>query len=115
MRVKLHILLDAEEHLDLTVNAIKLNNKYSYKENDVSVSVEIKDNVLFINRKTSEYDILLELDKNKKTTSHYSVFGGTKRFCLNTKVKKLKYNDSMIEVIYNLEGNEFKYKLEVIS
>lgn len=115
MRVKLHVLLDAEEHLDLTVNGIKLENTYKYKENNVSVSVKIEDNILFINRKTNEYDVELILDKNKETVSYYSVFGAAKKFSLNTKVKKLKYNDSMIEVIYDLEGNEFKYKLEVVS
>ena len=115
MRVKLHVLLDAEEHIDLTVNGIKKDNDYKYMENGISVSIKIKNNILYITRKTKEYNIELELDKNKITTSYYSVFGGTKKFALNTKVKKLKYNDSMIEVVYNLEGNDFKYKLEVIS
>lgn len=115
MRVKLHLLLDGEKHLDLTLNAVKSGNTYKYKEKDTLVSIKIEKDILYINRKTNDYDIKLVLDKNKETKSSYSVFGGFKKFALNTKVKKLKYNDSMIEVIYDLEGNIFKYKLEVIS
>ena len=58
--------------------------------------------------------IYVSFDKNCNTESTYTVFGGTKKFILNTITNKLKISDNKIELEYSLEGNKFKYLLEVV-
>ena len=113
MKVILHIFLDGDDTLDLDVKGIKSDNNYKYKENNIMVNLKIKDDIVYLNRKCSEYDIKLVFDKNRVTDSTYTVFGGMKAFILKTKTKKLIVNDNIIEIEYDLEGNKFKYLLEV--
>lgn len=112
--IKLHIMLKGEENLDFITDGIKKNNKITYKENNILVSVNILKNKIKMNRKCSEYEINLLFDKNKDTISTYSVFGGLKKFDLNTKTKNLIITEDKIIIEYNLEGNDFKFTLEVI-
>ena len=64
-------------------------------------------------RECNEYKINIIFEKNKKTISTYQVFGGSKIFDLETITKKLKIEDNKIEINYELEGNAFKYVLEM--
>lgn len=113
--IKLHIVLKGEENLDFITDGIKKNNKITYKENNILVNVSIFKNKIIMNRKCNEYEIELLLEDKKKTISTYSVFGGTKKFDLETKTKKLVIMDDRIDVEYNLEDNDFKFTLEVIK
>ena len=83
-------------------------------ENNISVTVKTDNDKLYINRTCNEYSINLAFDKMKKTKSTYTVFGGTKNFSLDTITNKLKINDNKIELEYEIEGNIFKYLLEVV-
>lgn len=112
--IKLHIMLKGEENLDFITDGIKNNNKITYKENDVLVCINVLKNKIKMNRKCNEYEIDLLFEKSKDTISTYSVFGGLKKFDLVTKTKKLLITDDKIIVDYNLEGNDFKFILEVI-
>lgn len=112
--IKLHIILEGESNLDFITNGVKKNNKITYKENDILVSIVILKNKIKINRSCNEYHIDLILDSNKETVSTYSVFGGSKKFDLNTKTNKLLITDEKIISEYNIEGNDFKFILEVI-
>ena len=110
--LKAHLLSD-EENLNIEVYGIKTNNKIIYKENDITVTILIFDNKIEMNRSCNDYKINLNFEKNKKTISTYQVFSGTKIFDLETITKKLKIEDKVIEINYILEGNGFKYKLEM--
>lgn len=112
--IKLHIILEGESNLDFITNGIKKNNKITYKENDILVNISTFKNKIKINRSCKEYEINLILESNKNTISTYSVFGGSKKFDLNTKTKNLIITDKKIVSEYNLEGNDFKFILEVI-
>lgn len=112
--IKLHIMLKGEENLDFITDGIKKNNKITYKENNILVSIHIFKNKIKINRKCNEYEINLLIEDKKDTISTYSVFGGVKIFELETKTKKLIITDEKLVAEYNLEGNDFKFTLEVI-
>ncbi len=111
---KLHIKLVGDDNLDINVSGIKNKNKYKYMENNISVTVKTDNDKLYIDRICNEYSINLVFDKNNNTESTYTVFGGTKKFILNTITNKLKINDNKIELEYEIEGNKFKYLLEVV-
>ena len=111
---KLHIKLIGDDNLDINVSGIKNKNKYKYMENNISVIVKTDNDKLYIDRICNEYTINLVFDKNNETESTYTVFGGTKKFILNTKTDKLKISDDKIEVEYKIDENKFKYLLEVV-
>ena len=106
-------LISDEENLNIEVSGIKTNNKIVYKENDITVTILIFDNKIEMNRICNDYKINLNFEKNKKTISTYQVFGGTKTFNLETNTKKLNITKDKIEIVYILEGNSFKYTLEM--
>ena len=110
--LKAHLLSD-EENLNIETSGIKTNNKIVYKENDITVTILIFDNRIEMNRVCNDYKINLIFEKNKETTSTYQIFGGSKVFELETIIKKFKVDDKFIEINYVLEGNAFKYKLEM--
>ena len=113
MKVLLHVLLTGEDNIDITTNGIKTKNTYRYKENDIIVNVKILKDKLHINRKCSDYEIDLVFKDACNTTSTYTVFGGFKKFDLETKTNKLKISDDKIELEYIIENSKFKYLLEV--
>ena len=106
-------LISEEENLSIKSKGIKTNNKIVYKENDITVTILMLDNKIEMNRLCNEYNINLIFEKNKKTMSTYKVFGGSKEFILETDTKKLNIDKNKIYIEYILEGNLFKYKLEM--
>ena len=112
--VNLNVKITGEENLELNIKGIKNNNEYKYLENDITVVVKISDKEVNIMRKCNDYNINLVFVENEETISTYSVFGGRKKFLLNTRTHKLEITDNSIIIEYDLEGNSFKYLLEVI-
>ena len=113
MKVLLHVLLTGEDNIDIMTNGIKTKNTYRYKENDITVNVKVLKDRLHINRKCSDYEIDLVFKENNNTISTYTVFGGLKKFNLETKTNKLKISKDRIELEYVIEDSKFKYLLEV--
>ena len=112
--MKLHIKLIGDDDIDIIVDGKKKNNTYFYIENNIKVSVKYNNKKLYIDRKCNDYTINLVFENNKDTDSTYTVFGGSKKFILNTHTNKLKVSKDKIELEYILEGNKFKYLLEVV-
>ena len=106
-------IMSDEENLSIKTSGIKTNNKIVYKENDVTVTILLFNNKIEMNRACNDYKINLIFEKGKKTVSTYQVFGGSKVFNLETFTKKLDINDYKIKLEYELEGNTFKYALEM--
>lgn len=104
-------LISDEENLDIKTIGIKSNNKITYKENNITVTILIFNNKIEMNRICNEYKINFVFEKDKKSISKYSVFGIPKEFLLETKTNKLEITDSEIILYYNLEGNDFSYHL----
>ena len=105
-------LVSPDEILNIDTSGIKTNNKIVYKENNITVTILIQNNRIEMNRTCNEYKINLIFENNKKTISNYQVFGMPKIFDLETKTKKLIIKDNLIELEYELEGNNFKYSIE---
>ena len=105
-------LISDEENLSIKTTGIKTDNKIVYKENNITVTILIFNNKIEMNRTCNEYKINLMFEKNKKTISNYQVFGMPKTFDLETKTKKLIIEENLIELEYELEGNNFKYSIE---
>ena len=105
-------LISEEEKLEIKVSGIKTNNKIVYKENSITVTILMFDNKIEMNRTCNEYKINLVFEENNKTISNYQVFGMPKTFDLETKTKKLIIKENLIELEYELEGNNFKYSIE---
>ncbi len=113
-KIKLNAkLISEDDKIDLDVTGIKTKNKIVYKEGNVTVTIEIIDKIVKINRLSKEYEINLTFDMLQSTISTYSVFGAPKIFELETKTKKLNITDDKIEIDYILEGNEFYYTLKI--
>ena len=106
-------LVSPDEILNIDTSGIKTSNKVVYKENNITVTILIQNNRIEMNRTCNEYKINLVFEKNKKTISTYQVFGMPKTFDLGTKTKKLIIKEEKIELEYELEGNNFKYSLEM--
>ncbi len=106
-------LISADCNLDIQVKALQTKNKIVYKENNIIVTILIGNNKIEMNRSCNEYDINLVFEKNKKTISTYSVFGGKKQFDLETITKKIIIEEKLIEIDYELEGNDFSYSLRI--
>ena len=104
-------LISDEENLNIETSGIKIMNKIVYKENNITVTILIFDNKIEMNRTCNEYKINLLFEKGKDTISRYNVFGMPKEFLLETKTNKLEITNTLIKIDYNLEGNNFSYKL----
>lgn len=105
-------LVSPDEILNIDISGIKTSNKIVYKENNITVTILIQNNRIEMNRTCNEYKINLVFENNKKTISNYQVFGMPKTFDLETKTKKLIIKENLIELEYELEGNNFKYSIE---
>ena len=111
--MKIHIKLIGENTIDNIYDATIEDNKIRYMEGNVDVCITKYSDYIEILRKCNEYTITLNLKKGQNV-SYYHVFGSPKQFCLNTDVTKYKVTDKKIEIDYDLEGNKFKFLLEVI-
>ena len=113
-KINLKAKLISEDHnLNIETSGIKTNNKIIYKENNITVTILIFNNKIEMNRTCDEYKINLVFEKDKKTISNYQVFSLSKILDLETKTKKLIISDNLIELDYELEGNNFSYVLEM--
>ena len=115
MKKKLKINLIGDDNLNLCVDGIKVDNTYKYLENGLIVLITYFKDKIVIKRSNTDYIVTLNLENKKKTISTYEFTGGSKVFNLNTFTKKLLISDNIILVKYNLEGNDFEFKLEVVE
>lgn len=91
---------------------IKLDNIIKYKENDISVCINILENKLEIIRKNDKYNLKLNLILNKETDSVYTLtnYGD---LIIKTFTKKLTC-DNHIDVEYYLNEQDELYKFELL-
>lgn len=107
-------LIGPEENINLITSGIKNKNKIIYMENNIKVSITLLKNELNIKRICNEYEVELNLKNKVKTISNYKLFGSSKIFRLETFTNFLDIGDNKIDVDYNLEGNNFKFTIEVV-
>lgn len=109
-------LIDNELKKTITnTKGIKLNNQIKFKENDILVTITIKNNTIEMNRSCSEYNLNLLFEKNKILVNDYNI---SNLGCIKLKVETLELNiqENLISIKYYLEiDNEkqlFNYNLK---
>lgn len=123
---KIKCLINLKENGNITYSnevffGIKLKNKISYKENEISVTIFIYDNKIIMKRISCEYEINLEFQENKSTVSKYFINNGNLWLPLETFTDTILVDDSQIKIEYQLKLDEkptqflFEIKYEVIE
>ena len=101
------------EKLNTKVIGIKSNNKITYKENNITVTILICDNRIEMNRVCNDYKIKLIFEKGKNTISKYEDTSLNKIYDLNTNTANIEIDKKRINIKYSLEGNDFSYSLNM--
>lgn len=92
---------------------IKKENKIIYKDNDVSVIIDIS-NIIILTRENLDFKINLIFDKKENTKGVYLLKSSNNYLELQIKTEKLVVLENSIEIIYNINSNEetINFKLE---
>lgn len=94
---------------------VKTENKISYKENEIMVTIFEYDNKIIMKRVAKDYEINLQFVENTNTTGKYFINNGNLWLPLYTFTDKILVDDSSIIIEYklNLEEEPTKLLLEI--
>ena len=112
---------DQQVFTNETFFGVKNDNKISYKENNVIVTILIDNNKIIMKRRASDYEIHLQFEAKSNTVGKYFVNNSDLWLPLDTFTDKIVVDDSSIRVDYELKLNEkpqkflFEIKYEVIE
>lgn len=107
---------DEKESLD-GVKAILKDNKISYKNNGINVSIKLSDDGITLERESDDMKLILKFKENETLTTDYIIKSLDLKIKVCTKTKKIVINDNNFEIEYELFmnnefSNSFTYKLE---
>ena len=119
----LNLTKDAEVIYDnLLIKGIKNDNKFTYKENDITVTLFKEENTIKMKRVTPEYQIEFLFDNGKITTGNYYLSEYHKNLDLKVNTLKTVYHKNNLSIEYELFIEEeivghftFSLELEVES
>lgn len=122
-KIKCYVDLKTNEEIvfkNKCFDGIKNGNKISYQENNIIVTILLKDNKIIMERKSDTYKIVLEFIDNQKTTGKYFVNNENLWLPLNIFTDKILFDDLILEIDYRLVDDNnskffFKIKYEVIK
>lgn len=86
----------------LVVKGIKVGNKYTYRENDITVTILFEENKIKMKRVTSDYGIELIFDNNSCTLGNYYLKKYNKNLKLKVKTLKSFCHENRFDVEYLL-------------
>lgn len=110
------IIIDNEYFL-----GIKTNNKISYKENNILVTILVLDNKIVMKRVSDEYEITLEFQDQTNTQGKYFANSCNLLLPLNIFTDKILVSDQEIIINYQIKDSQeptnfyFKISYEVIG
>lgn len=87
---------------DFFIKGIKNNDKIIYKENDINVTIFIKDNKIEMKRENNEYIISMNFDDSNDAVGSYFLKEYQKSMNLKIITKTLHYDNNCIELEYLL-------------
>lgn len=87
---------------------IKTKHKITYKEEDISVSIEYADTIK-ITRKDNNKEIVLEFIESEFTNCLYKMYNNTYKLKIFT--NKIDISDNYIEIDYIIEEDHINFKL----
>lgn len=115
----INLVCDNEKVYDnFLIRGIKSSNKIIYKENDISVTIFLKDNKIEMKRETNDYIINMCFDEEETIGSYY-LKKENKGLDLKIITKTLHYDNKYIELEYllyiekELTGH-FKFSLKEV-
>ncbi|MDD2180809.1 MAG: hypothetical protein PHW32_00315 [Bacilli bacterium] len=111
-----------DEVIEKKFMGIIIDNKITYKEDLISVTILLNNDKIKMRRDTEEYCINFEFLNNKKTTCVYNVKKQNMIIYLKVKTNSLVIKDNLIIVDYDLYQQSeiidkfiFKFEYEVIK
>ena len=114
-KIKINITIkNPEANISKEVDAILQDEILKYKEEkDTSVKFSYKDNILV--RENNDLRMDYSFLEGKTTKGTILVKELNKNINVDIKTKNIKINENDIEIIFDVEENEFIYKVEVIK
>lgn len=112
-KVKIKSILENtsnNEKIEYNILGIKNNNKITYLENDINVSIIIDDNIKII-RKDQDKEIILEFINKKDTKCLYKAYNNIYELGIYT--NNLIIKDNYIEIDYRVEEDNLNFKLYI--
>ena len=103
--------LTEKEIFNVETVGVLIDNKIKYIDNSVTVIIELKDNIVSLERITSEYHICMEFDKNNITNGKYEI-KSLGNFDLRLETKELNINNNEIFIKYSMFINDVKQDFE---
>lgn len=106
-----------DEEILTNKKAILKDEIITYINNNISVSVNIKNDLVILKRENEKMKITLEFKKNKKTNSFYDIKNLNIRMKVTVETKELVINSNSLSIKYDLYLNgefsdSFDYNLE---
>lgn len=112
MKIKGKVTITSDKKEVFEIRGIYNNNHFSYKENDVLVTIDVNINKLVMKRSTNEYDMLLSLEKNKVTKNKYNIKNAFMYLTIKTYDIEIKDNKILIDYLICDSDTRFRYLLE---
>lgn len=113
-KIKIKTTVNNEKFL---FKGIKKQNKIIYKDDDISVTIDIS-NIIVLTRENLDFKLQLIFDQNKETTGTYLLKMNNNYLELQVKTKKLVIEPKFIEIIYIINSSDeiknFKLEFEEI-
>ena len=96
------------------VIATKEKNKITYQIDDFKYTIIIAPNKVVMNRKNNNLECTMYFEKNKETSSTYSIKEGY-NIEINIKTNDLKITDNKIKIIYTVTDTNtiYEYNIEM--
>ena len=123
---KIKCIINLKENDNIIFNdkvfyGVKINNKMTYKENEIMVTILLDDNKIIMKREGLDYLINLEFEENNNTIGKYFINNGNLWLPLDTFTDTILVDDSNIKLEYQLKLDDtptkflFEIKFEVIE
>lgn len=119
-KVKIHTILSNHENettnLEIEADYNEKENTLTYKEADLTTTIEILDNMVRIIRKNDDYDLTLEFKENVIEKSKYIVKSIGLDLDIEVETTLLEIDDNRIYINYELFNEnksigKFEYKI----
>ena len=111
-RINLNTELNNVEEKEVTkchTKGIKVENKISFLDNDIHVTILTSNNTIELKRENSSYALTLSFNSSLTTTGIYDIKCNGIKFYIKIKTNKLVIKENKISVAYELKiDNYFK-------
>lgn len=99
------------------VKGIKIDNKITFKDGDVIVTITMDNNKIMMKRVNKEYELNLEFEEGNNTTGKYFLNNDNLWLPIEVFADKILVSENCVEVDYYIDKINFNFKIsfEVIE